>query len=361
MTSDPVRDPAKGSARAKVLVVGMDGLRFDRLVALEPPVLSGLMSAGAYGTSLLPYGEAAAPRTESPGEIVPEGTATSGEGTAASDQVSSSRAIRSRTDSGPGWSSIATGVWPDKHGVVDNAFTRPQFAKYPDFLTRANTARPDLTTAAFFSWAALADHGAFGPDIGTRLALDGYAITWPTADKQVTEAAENHLASTGADLTFVYLGETDEVAHDLGPHCPEYTEALHTQDAYLGRFLDAIRDRPTFAGERWTVLVTTDHGHVDEGGHGGTSIEERTVFVIAARLGANLSGPDFSGPELGGAELGRAELGGTDPSGANPSGANLGRPGLGGPRLVDVGPTALALLGIDPDPAWGLDGVPLEV
>ncbi|MEU7828757.1 alkaline phosphatase family protein [Nonomuraea sp. NPDC049129] len=324
--------------RAKVLVVGMDGLRFDRLVALEPPVLSGLMSAGAYGTSLLPYGEAAAPRTESPGEIVPEGTAASGEGaatsgeisssSAASDQVSSSRVIRSRTDSGPGWSSIATGVWPDKHGVVDNAFTNPQFAKYPDFLTRANTARPDLTTAAFFSWAALADHGAFGPAIGTRLALDGYAITWPTADKQVTEAAENHLANTGADLTFVYLGETDEVAHDLGPHCPEYTEALHTQDAYLGRFLDAIRDRPTFAGERWTVLVTTDHGHVDEGGHGGTSIEERTVFVIAARLGG---------------------------------GVNLGGSGLGGPRLVDVGPTALALLGIEPDPAWGLDGVPLEV
>ncbi|MFG1956164.1 alkaline phosphatase family protein [Nonomuraea sp. NPDC049028] len=324
--------------RAKVLVVGMDGLRFDRLVALEPPVLSGLMSAGAYGTSLLPYGEAAAPRTESPGEIVPEGTAASGEDAAtsgeisssgaASDQVSFSRVIRSRTDSGPGWSSIATGVWPDKHGVVDNAFTDPQFAKYPDFLTRANTARPDLTTAAFFSWAALADHGVFGPAIGTRLALDGYAITWPTADKQVTEAAENHLASTGADLTFVYLGETDEVAHDLGPHCPEYTEALHTQDAYLGRFLDAIRDRPTFAGERWTVLVTTDHGHVDEGGHGGTSIEERTVFVIAARLGG---------------------------------GVNLGGSGLGGPRLVDVGPTALALLGIEPDPAWGLDGVPLEV
>jgi hypothetical protein len=348
VTSDPVRDPARGPVRDKVLVVGMDGLRFDRLVALEPPVLSGLMSAGAYGTSLLPYGEAAAPRTESPGEIVPEGaaasgesTATSGEGTGASGEISSGRAIRSRTDSGPGWSSIATGVWPDKHGVVDNAFTDPQFAKYPDFLTRANAARPDLTTAAFFSWAALADHGAFGPAIGTRLALDGYAITWPTADKQVAAAAENHLASTGADLTFVYLGETDEVAHDLGPHCPDYTAALRTQDAYLGRFLDAIRGRPTFADERWTVLVTTDHGHVDEGGHGSTSIEERTVFVIAARLGADLGAADLSGADLGGADLGGA--------------------GLGGPRLVDVGPTALALLGIECDPAWGLDGVPLEV
>jgi hypothetical protein len=319
--------------RDKVLVVGMDGLRFDRLLAVGPPELTRLMSRGAYGASLLPYGEATAPRTESPGEIVPEATASSAEPAArgagsrsALDPRSAVRAIRSRTDSGPGWSSIATGVWPDKHGVVDNAFTRPQFAKYPDFLTRAKTARPGLVTAAFFSWAALAEHGAFGPAIDTRFVLDGYAIDWPIADKQVAEAAERHLASTGADLTFVYLGETDEVAHDLGPHCPEYTEALRTQDAYLGRLLDAIRGRRTFADERWTVLVTTDHGHIDDGGHGGTSAEERTVFVIAAPLGEDLGGA-----------------------------------ALGGPRLVDVGPTALALLGIEPDPAWGLDGVPLEL
>ena len=359
--------------RDKVLVVGMDGLRFDRLLAVEPPELTRLMSSGAYGTSLLPYGEATAPRTESPGEIVLEDTEPRGSvpedsaapaglassGTAASPDgdafpaggassgaaafvaepvphgvgargelapASAVRTVRSRTDSGPGWSSIATGVWPDKHGVVDNAFTRQQFAKYPDFLTRAKAARPDLDTAAFFSWAALAEHGAFGPAIDTRFVVDGYAIDWPIADKQVAEAAERHLARAAADLTFVYLGETDEVAHDLGPHCPEYTEALRTQDAYLGRLLDAIRGRRTFADERWTVLITTDHGHVDDGGHGGTSVEERTVFVIAAALGADLGGAD-----------------------------------LGGPRLVDVGPTALALLGIEPDPAWGLDGVPLEV
>lgn len=44
----------------KVLVVGMDGLRYD-LLARSPavaPVLHGLMAAGAHGTSLLPYGEA---------------------------------------------------------------------------------------------------------------------------------------------------------------------------------------------------------------------------------------------------------------------------------------------------------------
>ncbi|MGW0479707.1 alkaline phosphatase family protein [Nonomuraea sp. NPDC003214] len=295
--------------RNKVLVVGMDGLRFDRVLAVRPPVLTSLMASGVYGTSRLPYGEREAPRTESPGEVVPE------------PHEAVPGTIRARTDSGPGWSSIATGVWPDKHGVVDNGFSGQQFTKYPDFLTRALHARPGLTTAALFSWAALDEHGAFGRDIGTRVVLDGFALTFAAADREIAAKAERLLADAGPDLTFVYLGDTDEVAHDLGPHAPEYTAALLLQDADLGRFLDAVRARPGFAGERWTVLVTTDHGHVDAGGHGGTSDEERTVFVAAARLGE----------DLGGVELPEA-------------------------RLVDVAPTALAELGVEADPAWGLEG-----
>ncbi|NRQ31010.1 phosphodiesterase [Nonomuraea sp. NN258] len=302
--------------RNKVLVVGMDGLRFDRIAAAGAPVLGGLMSAGAYGTSKLPYGEPDAPRTESAGEVVPELALSRDDGTV--------RTIRSRTDSGPGWSSIATGVWPDKHGVVDNGFYAPQYTKYPDFLTRAKAARPDLFTSAFFSWAALDENGAFSRSIDHRHVLDGFALTFATCDKQIAEAAERHLAQDDPDLTFVYLGDTDEVAHELGPLCPEYTAALLTQDAYLGRLLDAVRGRASYAGERWTVLITTDHGHVDAGGHGGTSDAERTVFVIAARLGEDLGG----------------------------------RP-LGEPRLVDVAPTALAALDVPVDPAWDLDGTPL--
>ncbi|TDD02130.1 phosphodiesterase [Nonomuraea deserti] len=303
-------------SKNKVLVVGMDGLRFDRLQAVGAPVLAELMASGAYGTSMLPYGEAGTPRTESPGEVVRK----------TSEPPAGGRVIRSRTDSGPGWSSIATGAWPDRHGVVDNGFTAPQFQKFPDFLTRAKKARPELNTAAFFSWAALAEHGAFGPAVDHRFVLDGYAIGWAEADKQVAAAAERHLAETDPDAVFVYLGDTDEVAHDLGPHCPEYTAALQTQDAYLGRLLDTVRARPSYARECWTVLVTTDHGHVDEGGHGGVAEEERTVFVIANRLGEHLGGRF-----------------------------------LAGPRLVDVGPTVLAILGVAVDPAWDLDGAPLEL
>ncbi|MEU7898873.1 alkaline phosphatase family protein [Nonomuraea sp. NPDC049152] len=90
---------------------------------------------------------------------------------------------------------------------------------------------------------------------------------------QVRPRAERHLAARDPDLAFVYFGDTDEVAHDLGPLCQEYTDALLLQDAFLGRLLAAIRSRATYADERWTVIVTTDHGHVDEGGHGGVPVD----------------------------------------------------------------------------------------
>ncbi len=34
--------------------------------------------------------------------------------------------------SGPGWSSIATGVWRDKHLIPDNEFKEAQLHKYPN-------------------------------------------------------------------------------------------------------------------------------------------------------------------------------------------------------------------------------------
>ncbi|MFI6595282.1 alkaline phosphatase family protein [Nonomuraea sp. NPDC050536] len=316
--------------RDKVLVVGMDGLRFDRVTALRPPTLTHLISTGAHGTSLLPYGKPATPRTQAPGEVIrTPGPATSsgiGPGVAVRASGECDREIDSRTDSGPGWASILTGVWPDRHRVVDNGFGGARFTKYPDFLTRAKQARPELNTSAFFSWAALDEHGAFGLAVDSRFVLDGYAISFMTADKQLAAAAESHLAEADPDLMFVYLGATDEVAHEQGPLCQEYADALMAQDSYLGRFVEAVRSRPPYQEERWTVIVTTDHGHVDGGGHGGDSAEERGVFMIAARLEEDLGGIR-----------------------------------LDGPRLVDVGPTALAQLGIATDPGWDLDGIPLFI
>ncbi|MFF4690182.1 alkaline phosphatase family protein [Streptomyces sp. NPDC001307] len=263
------------------------------------PVLHGLMAAGAFGTSLLPYGEV-------------DGQAEDGPSTS-----------MAYTDSGPGWSSVLTGVWPDRHGVRGNDFAGADYARYPDFLSRAVTARPGLRAAAAVSWPELVRRGTLGPAIGRRVHHDGESDGYDTADRLVARTAARWLTEDDPDLVFVYFGATDEAGHATGPLSPAYDHALLTQDTHLGRLLEAIdarRSDPAHADERWTVLVTTDHGHLDTGGHGGDTPAEREVFVVLAEPGA-------------------------------PGGTRLPTP-----RLIDIAPTVLDRLGIPVDPAWGLQG-----
>jgi arylsulfatase A-like enzyme len=287
-----VTDVDDEARRAKVLVVGMDGLRYDRLTCspANAPVLHALMAAGSVGTSLLPYGRA-------------------------DDGPSTGVAY---TDSGPGWSSILTGVWPDRHGVTGNDFEGADYARYPDFLTRAALARPGLRTAAAVSWPELVRRGALGRTIGRRVRHNGESRGYETADRRVARAALRRLTVDDPDVMFVYFGATDEAGHATGPLSPAYDRALLAQDAHLGRLLEAIDARR--AGEHRTVLVTTDHGHLDTGGHGGDTRAEREVFVILAEPGT-------------------------------PAGTRLDTP-----RLIDIAPTVLDRLGIPVDPAWGLQG-----
>ncbi|WP_406446224.1 alkaline phosphatase family protein [Streptomyces sp. NBC_00631] len=301
-----------GAARDRVLVVGMDGLRPDRLPLPRPsaggtpgplrspshaPVLHGLLTSGAHGTSLLPYGEA-------------DGQAEGGPSTS-----------MAYTDSGPGWSSVLTGVWPDRHGVTGNDFHGADYARHPDFLTRAVAARPGLRTATVVSWPELVHRGTLGPAIGSRIHYDGESDGYATADDLVARAAVRRLAEHDPDLLFVYFGGTDEAGHATGPLSTAYDAALLAQDTHLGRLLAAIGARRS--DERWTVLVTTDHGHLDTGGHGGDTRAEREVFVILAEPGT----PGTPGGTL-----------------------------LDTPRLVDIAPTVLDRLGIPVDPAWGWEG-----
>lgn len=309
--------------RGKVLVVGMDGLRLDRLPLPRPsadgtpipprppsvaPVLHGLMAAGAHGSSLLPYGEV-------------DGLAEGGPSTS-----------MAYTDSGPGWSSVLTGVWPDRHGVTGNDFEGADYSRHPDFLSRAAAARPGLRTVAAVSWPELVDRGTLGPAIGERVRYDGESDGYEDADRRVADTVVRRIVEDDPDALFVYFGATDEAGHATGPLSPAYDSALLAQDAHLGRLLDAIAFRcsdPARADEHWTVVVTTDHGHLDTGGHGGDTRAEREVFVVLAEPGTS-GGRAAGGPQVG--------------------------TRLDTPRLVDIAPTVLDRLGIPVDPAWGLPG-----
>ncbi len=161
-----------GASASKVLVIGTDGTRIDlvqRLVAAgRAPRLASLGTEGFAVPSLLAY--------------QPPEAATLSE---------------------VGWSSIATGVWPAKHGVrgifVNNDPGQATKNGYPDFLTRVEQVRPGLSTFLASNWANIGRHENGGPIFGDRidaryaLAAPGTIEGWDQADQEVTDVAARYL------------------------------------------------------------------------------------------------------------------------------------------------------------------------
>uniref|UniRef100_A0A7C2NYU3 Nucleotide pyrophosphatase n=1 Tax=Schlesneria paludicola TaxID=360056 RepID=A0A7C2NYU3_9PLAN len=276
----------------KVLFLGIDGCRWDAVEAANTPHLDRLVRDGyfALGTEIL------APR-ETPGDTV----------------------------SGPGWSNLLCGVWPDKHGVVDNTFRGSNYQEYPHFFARIKQARPKAVTASFTDWEPLkekilsaADHAVDEPASS--------AAQYAAADARLAKACAEYLGAQHPDVVMLYFGQVDETGHAKGfhPQVPEYVAAIERVDAHIGEVLGAIRNRPSFEQENWLVLVGTDHGGVGTGHGGGRMIPEiRRTFLIV------------SGPSAVREQTEKQTY------------------------QVDLVATALVHLGIGLDPAWKLDGQPV--
>ncbi|MEU2131724.1 alkaline phosphatase family protein [Streptomyces sp. NPDC018352] len=260
-----------GTKQAKTLVIGIDGATFDAFSRADVPHIRQLMAKGLTARSNL-YADPMAP-----------------------------------TVSGAGWSSIATGVWPDKHNVKDNNFTAPDYGRYPDYATRLETADPATSTLVVGTWSPIPQI-VFGARTDLRIAGGN--------DEGTTAKAADYLAHGNPDSAFVHLDEVDGAGHSTGSASDAYLKALNTADGRIGRLLDAVTSRPAYAQEDWLVVLTADHGHTPTGGHGGNTPLERGTFVIAQGKGI--------------------------------------RPGSvrDDVKITDIAPTVLRHEGVATDPAW---------
>mgnify|MGYP006266508903 CR=1 FL=1 len=204
--------------------------------------------------------------------------------------------IDSVTISGPSWSTILTGATNSQHLVFDNDFIGHQLHLYPDVLTQASLVNPQLRTFAAAGWLPLVDPASPAPIIrerkldqenGKHLTFfkDGDFLGYETVDAEVAEFAEHHISMEGPDLSFVYFSQVDEIGHKYGAIDVPYFDALGRVDKLVENLLNVIDARSKKFDEEWLFVVTTDHGHRDEGGHGGESDQERSSFLIAFGVG----------------------------------------------------------------------------
>lgn len=284
--------PTVGSSAGpvrKVLFIGVDGTRWDAVEVARTPNIDALVEQGALsvGTEII------APR-ETKGDTV----------------------------SGPGWSNLLCGVWPDKHGTADNSFKGMNYTEYPHFFARIKAARPELKTASYSDWGPIQSKILSHGDEVVHEDSHG-AAAYTDADARLAKACATHIREKNPDAVMLYLGQVDETGHAKGfhPKVPEYIAAIERVDGLIGEVVKAIQARPTIADEDWLVLIATDHGGAGLGHGGGRQNPDihRTFMII-------------SGPS---AVRGKVEE---------------------QTYQVDVVATALTHLGIALNPEWKLDG-----
>ncbi len=260
----------------KVLIVGVDGMRPDAMTTANTPTFDALIAHGAVS------------------------------------YVCSAEDI---TISGPGWSSILTGVHRNKHLVVDNTFQPQNYVDYPHFFTRLQSVC-DAYTASICDWAP----------INTQIVTtNADFIRSGLNDQAVADTAANLVATANPDIIFLHFDDVDHAGHSYGfsPTVPQYITAIENTDTRAGQVIAAIQARPSYANEDWLIIVTTDHGGTPDGSHGRNIPEHRLTPLI-------ISGPST----LQGSTITPA------------------------PQMVDVPATIMTFLGLPIDSAWRWDGVP---
>ncbi|MBB5018498.1 hypothetical protein HNQ59_001787 [Chitinivorax tropicus] len=280
------------AADPKVLLVGIDGVQYQKLQAVNPVNFSRLYSAQSYTGGV------------------------------------AGAAVEQSTVSGPGWSTILTGVWAGKHGVYSNDKV-PANPAFPSLFKRIRDARPNAYIASINNWASI-NENFYKNDVATNnLTVSGID------DQAVTDRAVDTLKNTAADFTFVHLDDPDHAGH-TSCFGAAYDQSLRDSDRRLGQMLDAVAARQA-KGEDWLVLVTTDHGRDSAGcNHGQQTVTEKTTF-IASNKPLNR---EFTDVVQG---LENSDFGGI----------------YGRPAQTSIAPTVLRHLGIPLQSNWLLDGSPL--
>lgn len=225
------------SQNRKVLLIGIDGTRSDALQKANTPNIDALLTNALYSYD------------------------------------SWHTAI---TWSGPSWATILTGVYFNKHGVVNNGFAGKHFDQYPPIPALAKQIKPNLNCTIVAEWDPLIDdidHANWSKTVKT-----------PDTETQITaDSAIAQLQNPDIDFLFTYFDKVDMTGHSSGFDTANqlYMQAIQTVDTAVGKVLNALYARPNYANEDWLIFVVTDHGGQSIL-HGGNTYDQRHIWWIAS-------------------------------------------------------------------------------
>ena len=195
--------------------------------------------------------------------------------------------VNHTTISGPSWSTILTGVWDNKHGVINNIFRPEPYNAWPTLFNLLEFHKPEIQTTMIADWDymnGIAGAGGYPADNNIFVPFQN---SWADTDAQVTAQTIAKIleTTTNPDVSsflFSYQVQVDEAGHGFGGGSPQYAQAVANVGDNIQQILAAVNQAKEVTGDDWTILVTTDHGHQQSHGfgHGFQSPNETSSFVI---------------------------------------------------------------------------------
>jgi alkaline phosphatase D len=224
------QDVSEGTLDSYVLVVSFDGFRWDYQDRYETPNLDQLELDGVKAEYLI--------------SSFP-------------------------TKTFPNHYTLATGLYPDNHGIINNSFYAPELDGIYRIGDRGMVSDPD----AYFGepiWVTAEEQGVKSASyfwVGSEAAIMGtspsYWFTYnhdtpyiPRVD-QVIEWLKMPL-NERPGLIFLYFDQPDGVAHRFGPEHQETGEVVNYLDSILGYLRSEISELEY--GDLVNLIVLSDHG-----------------------------------------------------------------------------------------------------
>ncbi len=213
-----------------LIMLSLDGFRWDFTQTASTPVLDSLKEAGVMATSMKPSFP---------------------------------------TKTFPNHYTIATGLYPDHHGIVLNSFYASDLKK-----SYSLSNRSAVTDGSFYGgtplWNLAEDQGVKSATlfwVGASADIDGKRPSfWSLYDEQLPlhsriDSLSRWLSLPEGErphLILWYYHEPDLTAHISGPESEKLKAKIEELDIFLGNFFTAMRRLPVF--DQLNFIITSDHG-----------------------------------------------------------------------------------------------------
>lgn len=220
---------ATESAEKRVVILSMDGFRWDYTLHANTPTLDSIRKVGTY-SQVMP--------------VFPANTF-------------------------PNHYSMATGMHPNSHGVVNNNFYDKTLDRQMSVFTAADCLTDDFWGGEPI-WNTLERQGGVANIMmwpGSEYPINGrHATSWMKYDHDMDyyERADRVVAAMSQpeakrpNLVMWYMPDPDAVGHHNGPNSPECIAKVEYIDKVLSYFMAKMRETPDF--ENTNFIFTADHG-----------------------------------------------------------------------------------------------------